>query len=200
MRTKKFKDQRLLLKELLVDYNDIAREGYIWGNGSKFNEKLQNELDTVTNEGYVLPSGLNLTSFRQSLYDYLCNDTKAFISKYDFSDTLDYWILYRANNYYARYARPSISNLNSIITMVECIFGIKCNGVSIQVNKISIDTDQSEYDYICNVSLRRSSNGNDTYDVSIINKDYIQGVPVGKWQIIKELQKTILKTIGEYEV
>ena len=85
MRTKKFKDQRLLLKELLVDYNDIAREGYIWGNGSKFNEKLQNELDTVTNEGYVLPSGLNLTSFRQSLYDYLCNDTKAFISKYDFS-------------------------------------------------------------------------------------------------------------------
>ena len=84
--------------------------------------------------------------------------------------------------------------------MVECIFGIKCNGVSIQVNKISIDTDQSEYDYICNVSLRSSSNGNDTYDVSIINKDYIQGVPVGKWQIIKELQKTILKTIGEYEV
>lgn len=67
--------------------------------------------------------------------------------------------------------------------MSECIFGIKCNGVSISVNQISIDSDQSGYDYICNVSLKNSSNGNGTYDVSIINKDYIQGMPVGKWRI-----------------
>ena len=67
--------------------------------------------------------------------------------------------------------------------MDECIFGIKCNGVSISVNKISIDSDQSAYDYICNVSLKDSYNGNGTYDVSIINKDYIQGMPVGKWRI-----------------
>lgn len=69
--------------------------------------------------------------------------------------------------------------------MDECIFGIRCNGVSISVNKISIDSDQSAYDYICNVSLKDSYNGNGTYDVSIINKDYIQGMPVGKWRIKK---------------
>lgn len=69
--------------------------------------------------------------------------------------------------------------------MSECIFGIKCNGVSISVNQISIDSDQSGYDYICNVSLKDSYNGNGTYDVSIINKDYIQGMPVGKWRIKK---------------
>jgi len=67
--------------------------------------------------------------------------------------------------------------------MDECNFGIKCNGVSISVSQISIDSDQSEYDYICNVSLKESYNGNGTYDVSIINKDYIQGMPVGKWRI-----------------
>jgi len=69
------------------------------------------------------------------------------------------------------------------IDMNECIFGIKCNGVSINVMQISIDSDQSVYDYICNVSLKESCNGNGTYDVSIINKDYIQGMPVGKWRI-----------------
>ena len=37
--------------------------------------------------------------------------------------------------------------------MDECIFAIRCNGVSILVDKISIDADQSNYDYICNVSL-----------------------------------------------
>lgn len=69
--------------------------------------------------------------------------------------------------------------------MNECYFGIKCNGVSISVTQISIDSEQSEYDYICNVSLKDSNNGNGTFDVSIINKDYIQGMPVGKWRIKK---------------
>ncbi len=69
--------------------------------------------------------------------------------------------------------------------MDEYIFGIKCNGVSISVSSISIESDQSAYDYICNVSLKDSYNGNGTYDVSIMNKDYIQGMPVGKWRIVK---------------
>lgn len=67
--------------------------------------------------------------------------------------------------------------------MSDCIFGIKCNGVSISVSQISIDENQSKFDYICNVSLKDSYNGNGTYDVSIINKDFIQGMPVGKWRI-----------------
>ena len=69
--------------------------------------------------------------------------------------------------------------------MSDCIFGIKCNGVSIQVSPISIDADQSVFDYICNVSLKDSWNGNGTYDVSIINKEYVQGMPIGKWRITK---------------
>ena len=69
--------------------------------------------------------------------------------------------------------------------MSDCIFGIKCNGVSMEVSQISIEEDQSVFDYICNVSLKDSWNGNGTYDVSIINKDYIQGMPIGKWRITK---------------
>lgn len=69
--------------------------------------------------------------------------------------------------------------------MSDCIFGIKCNGVSMEVSQISIDDDQSRFDYICNVSLKDSWNGNGTYDVSIINKDYVQGMPIGKWRIKK---------------
>lgn len=69
--------------------------------------------------------------------------------------------------------------------MDECILGIKCNGVSISISQITIDKDQSIFDYICNVSLKNSWNGNGTYDVSIINKDYIQGMPIGKWYIKK---------------
>lgn len=63
------------------------------------------------------------------------------------------------------------------------IFGIKCNGVSITVSKIQIEDDQSKYDYICNVLLRDFWNGNGTYNVSILNKDRIPGMPVGKWRI-----------------
>lgn len=69
--------------------------------------------------------------------------------------------------------------------MSDCIFGIKCNGVSIEASQISIEEDQSRFDYICNVSLKDSWNGNGTYEVSIINKDYIQGLPVGKWRLSK---------------
>lgn len=69
--------------------------------------------------------------------------------------------------------------------MSDCIFGIKCNGVSIQINQISIEEDQSKFDYICNVSLSDSWNGNGTYNISIVNKDLVQGFPVGKWRIIK---------------
>ncbi len=69
--------------------------------------------------------------------------------------------------------------------MSDYIFGIKCNGVSIAVSQITINDDQTRFDYICNVSLMNSNNGNGTYDVSILNKDRIQGMPVGKWRIKK---------------
>lgn len=67
--------------------------------------------------------------------------------------------------------------------MNDYIFGVKCNGVSIQVTQISIDEDQTKFDYICNVLLKESWKGNGTYDISIVDKDYIHGMPVGKWRI-----------------
>lgn len=67
----------------------------------------------------------------------------------------------------------------------DCIFGIRCNGVSVEVSQISIDEDQSKFDYICNVFLEKSWNGNGTYEVSIVNKDNIPGMAVGKWRIKK---------------
>lgn len=69
--------------------------------------------------------------------------------------------------------------------MDNYFFGVKCNGVSIEVTQLSISDDQSAYDYICNVSLKQTWNGNGAYDVSIVNKDYIQGMPVGDWRITK---------------
>ena len=70
-------------------------------------------------------------------------------------------------------------------SMENYIFGIKCNGVSIIVSEISIDDNQSNYDFICNASVASSYNGNGSYSVSIVNKDYVQGMNVGEWRIIK---------------
>lgn len=67
----------------------------------------------------------------------------------------------------------------------DYIFGIRCNGVSVEVSLISIDEDQSKFDYICNVFLENFYNGNGTYNISIVNKDNIPGMAVGKWRIKK---------------
>ena len=69
--------------------------------------------------------------------------------------------------------------------MSDYILGIRCNGVSMKIDTLTIESDQAGYDYICNVNLSHSWNGNGTYDVSIVNKDYVQGMPIGKWRIIK---------------
>ena len=69
--------------------------------------------------------------------------------------------------------------------MAECILGIKCNGVSIKIDTLEIDADQTTYDYICNVMLAAESNGNGRYDISIVDKNLIQGFPIGEWRITK---------------
>ena len=50
--------------------------------------------------------------------------------------------------------------------MADCILGIKCNGVSMKIDTLEIDGDQTAYDYICNVMLAVESNGNGRYDIS----------------------------------
>lgn len=63
------------------------------------------------------------------------------------------------------------------------IFGIKTNGVSFTIDELSLDMDQSIYDYVCNVNLAWSDNGNGTYSVKIIDKNYKSGFPIGEWTL-----------------
>lgn len=69
--------------------------------------------------------------------------------------------------------------------MADCILGIKCNGVSMKIDSLEIDANQAAYDYICNVMLAVESNGNGRYDISIVDKDFIQGFSIGEWRITK---------------
>ena len=69
--------------------------------------------------------------------------------------------------------------------MADCILGIKCNGVSMKIDTLEINVDQTAYDYICNVMLAMESNGNGRYDISIVDKDFTQGLPIGEWRITK---------------
>ena len=69
--------------------------------------------------------------------------------------------------------------------MADCILGIKCNGVSMKIDTLEIDGDQTAYDYICNVMLAVESNGNGRYNISIVDKHFIQGFPIGEWRITK---------------
>lgn len=67
--------------------------------------------------------------------------------------------------------------------MAELILGLRCNELVINTYQLKIDSDQSGYDYICNVALSDSWNGNGTYDVLIYNKEKVQGLPIGKWRL-----------------
>lgn len=68
---------------------------------------------------------------------------------------------------------------------MDCILGIKCNGVLLRIDTLTIESDQTQYDYICNVMLANENNGNGTYDISIIDKQLLKGFPIGNWQITK---------------
>ena len=54
-----------------------------------------------------------------------------------------------------------------------------------KIDTLEIDGDQTAYDYICNVMLAVESNGNGRYDISIVDKEFIQGFPFGEWRITK---------------
>ena len=67
----------------------------------------------------------------------------------------------------------------------EYIMGIKCNGASMTIVDLSIDDDQSEYDYICTASHRVIPHGNGKYAISIVNKKHEQRMLVGKWNLTR---------------
>lgn len=65
----------------------------------------------------------------------------------------------------------------------ECILGIKANGVSFKIDTLSIESDQIAYDYICNVGLYKSNNGNGSYKISIVDSNFVSGFPIAKWKL-----------------
>lgn len=69
--------------------------------------------------------------------------------------------------------------------MSDCIFGVKYFGDSIIISESPIGSDIMNYEYICTVSEIEDRNDNRTYDVSIVSKDNVSGILVGKWKIKK---------------
>ena len=61
------------------------------------------------------------------------------------------------------------------------LLGLKKSGMSVQIDILTNDSEQSEYDYFCDVSLVENNNGNGYYTASFFDKSYAQGFPLGKW-------------------
>lgn len=67
----------------------------------------------------------------------------------------------------------------------QYIFGIRVNGNSQEILKLSISDNQNNFDYICNVAIENQWNGNGHFRLSIVNSEKIEGMPVGKWTLLK---------------
>lgn len=67
----------------------------------------------------------------------------------------------------------------------QYIFGIKVNGSSLRITKLSISDSQSGYDYICNVALKSQKNGNGSFRVAITNSERYEGLPIGTWILLR---------------
>ena len=67
--------------------------------------------------------------------------------------------------------------------MNNCILGIGINGLSFSIYRLSIYDDQANYDYICNVMSEKNINGNGSFLISFVDKNMIQGLPIGYWKI-----------------
>lgn len=109
--TKKHCDQRSELNNLLVGKTEQERVSYIWGDGTRYDKEIKETLESIGQKGYKLPNGLDETSIKNSLHDYLCNDTIAFLSAYDFSAKLPDWVKQKASIYIESYP------------VIQCILG-----------------------------------------------------------------------------
>ena len=66
----------------------------------------------------------------------------------------------------------------------QCILGIKLSGFSMKIDSLEFGSDQSNYDCICNVNLSSSMNGNGSFDITILDKNYQAGCPIRNWKLI----------------
>lgn len=67
----------------------------------------------------------------------------------------------------------------------QYIFGIKINGCSQYITKLSISDDQSGYDYVCNITLGSQWNGNGCFRVSFVNSERFEGMPIGECTLLR---------------
>lgn len=65
------------------------------------------------------------------------------------------------------------------------ILGIKRNGVSLRVDTLSFESDQSKYGYICNIDRIQENNRNGKYNITISDHGLIQGCTIGNgWVVV----------------
>lgn len=65
------------------------------------------------------------------------------------------------------------------------ILGINRNGVSLKIDTLTFESDQSGYEYISNINRVSRSGGNGQYDMIITDQNLKQGCPIGNgWNLI----------------
>ncbi len=65
------------------------------------------------------------------------------------------------------------------------ILGIKRNGVSLKIDTLTFEADQSGYEYISNIDRVSRSGGNGQYNITITDHNLNQGCPIGNgWKLI----------------
>lgn len=65
------------------------------------------------------------------------------------------------------------------------ILGIKRNGVSLKIDTLTFESDQSGYEYISNINRVSRSGGNGQYNITITDHNLNQGCPIGNgWKLI----------------
>lgn len=65
------------------------------------------------------------------------------------------------------------------------ILGIKSNGVSLKIDTLTFEADQSGYEYISNINRVSRSGGNGQYNISVTDHNLNQGCLIGNgWKLI----------------
>lgn len=65
------------------------------------------------------------------------------------------------------------------------ILGIKRNGVSLKIDTLTFEADQSGYEYISNIDRVSRSGGNGQYNITVTDHNLNQGCPIGNgWKLI----------------
>ena len=67
----------------------------------------------------------------------------------------------------------------------QSILGVKVNGTTFILTTLNEGDDQSSYDYIVNTSNSSYNNGNGSFSITILNKDFEKGLPINNWTLLE---------------